>query len=199
MMSSFRSQPQRTAAWLALVLVLTGCGRPQSAPEATSSPALTASAPTPSDVATRFHQTLARLHPSGAPTEAERAELAPLLSHEFAMLLAHADSVRAAARAAAPNEKPPFTDGDLFSSLFEGPTSFQVAAVESIGPDAWRVPVTLEHAPAGTPPTRWTDTLLVRTEAGRRVIHDVRFGGTWDFASRGSLLAGLRRDLGGAH
>ncbi len=158
-----------------------------------------ASAVSPGEVATGFYTTLARLHVSGAPTEAQRAELAPFVSHELLRLLAHADSVRTAARLAAPSEKPPFTDGDLFSSLFEGPTSFAASPAESIAVDTWRVPVALEHAPAGTPATRWTDTLIVRMEAGRPVVCDVRFGGTWDFASKGSLLAGLRRDLGGAH
>ena len=188
--------------WIAMLVsfvCLAGCGQPAKHSEATGTSPSAASQPSPHDVATSFHTTLARLHPSGAPTEAQRAELAPLVSREFLALLARADSVRSAARRAAPGEKPPFTDGDLFSSLFEGPTSFATSEAESIAVDAWRVPVALEHAPAGTPPTRWTDTLLVRIEAGRPVVCDVRFDGTWDFASKGSLLARLRRDLGGAH
>jgi hypothetical protein len=131
---------------LASSLCLAGCGQPAKHSEASGPSPSAASQPSPRDVATSFHTALARLHPSGAPTEAQRAELAPLVSREFLTLLARADSVRTAARRAAPSEKPPFTDGDLFSSLFEGPTSFAASEAESIAVGAWRVPVALEHA-----------------------------------------------------
>lgn len=200
----------------ALILpALAACGRaPAPAVDAptTSAPA-TAPAPAaatlpaaaPEKVVADFYAALAAARPSGAPTEAQRAALAPMLSSELIGLLSRADAARAAARAAAPGEKPPFTDGDLFSSLFEGPTSHAVGMPVS-GADVpggrlgdLRVPVTLTHVAdpaAGGKATTWTDTVLLREESGRFVVADIAFGGGWDFANKGSLATALRAGLG---
>lgn len=198
-----------------LVSVLAACGR--SPTSADSSQAATAAAvssatlpaaslPTasPEQVVADLYAALGAQRPSGAPTDAQRAVLAPLLSAELTGLLQRADAARAAARAAAPTEKPPFTDGDLFSSLFEGPTAYAVGKAVS-GADApggrlgdLRVPVTLSHvtdAAAGKSVT-WTDTVLLREENGRFVVADIAFGGDWDFANKGSMVTALRAGLG---
>lgn len=186
-----------------LVSVLAACGRsPSPAPSETSQAAPAAA---PEQVVADFYAALAAQRPSGAPTDAQRAVLAPLLSAELTGLLQRADAARAAARAAAPMEKPPFTDGDLFSSLFEGPTAHVVGkavpAADAPGGRLGdlRVPVTLTHVsdPAGGGKgTTWTDTVLLREENGRFVVADIAFGGDWDFANKGGLLSGLRAGLG---
>lgn len=198
---------------VALVSVLAACGRSpspapsetsQSAPAAASPPAVLPAA-APEQVVADFYAALAAQRPSGAPTDAQRAVLAPLLSAELTGLLQRADAARAAARAAAPMEKPPFTDGDLFSSLFEGPTAHVVGkavpAADAPGGRLGdlRVPVTLTHVsdPAGGGKGRtWTDTVLLREENGRFVVADIAFGGDWDFANKGSMVAALRVGLG---
>jgi hypothetical protein len=167
--------------------------------------AATLPAAAPEKVVADFYAALAAARPSGAPTEAQRAALAPMLSLELIGLLSRADTARATARAAAPGEKPPFTDGDMFSSLFEGPTGFAVglpasgAGVPGSRLGDVRVPVTLTHAAdaaAGGKSTAWTDTVLLREENGRFVVADIAFGGDWDFANKGSLVAALRAGLG---
>jgi hypothetical protein len=207
----------RAALVAALILpALAACGRtpapaapaPTAAAPAAAEPTLGATLPAtaPEKVVADLYGTLAALRPSGAPTEAQRAALAPLLSSELVGLLSRADTARATARAAAPNEKPPFTDGDLFSSLFEGPTAHEVGApISGAAMPGGRlgdltVPVTLTHvadpATAGGTPTTWTDTVLLREENGRFVVADIAFGGAWDFANKGSLVAALRAGLG---
>jgi hypothetical protein len=211
----------RAALVAALILpVLAACGRtpapaapaPAGSAPADSAPAAAEStvgatlpAAAPERVVADLYGALATLRPSGAPTEAQRAALAPLLSSELVGLLSRADTARATARAAAPTEKPPFTDGDLFSSLFEGPTAHQVGApVSGAAVPGGRlgdltVPVTLTHVAdpaAGSKPTTWTDTVLLREENGRFVVADIAFGGDWDFANKGSLVAALRAGLG---
>ena len=196
--------------------VLAACGRspapapadaaatPPAAPAAVPADAAPLPAAAPERVVADLYTALAAQRPSGAPTDAQRAVLAPLLSAELTGLLQRADAARSAARAAAPSEKPPFTDGDLFSSLFEGPTGFAVGAPVS-GADVSggrlgdvRVPVTLTHAadPAGGKATTWTDTVLLREENGRFVVADIAFGGDWDFANKGSMISALRAGLG---
>jgi len=51
------------------------------------------------------------------------------------------------------------------------------------------VAVSLEYAQDET--VRWQDRLLLLCEGGRWRVEDVRFGGDWDFANRGSLRQAL--------
>ncbi len=48
------------------------------------------------------------------------------------------------------------------------------------------------------PPVRWTDTVVVVREGGRYVVADVRYGGDWDFANQGSLIAVLESAMAGS-
>ena len=63
----------------------------------------------------------------------------------------------------------------------------------------WRVPVTLTHSTGATDakPTEWTDTVVLREESGRFVVTDIAFGGSWDFANKGTMLEALRAGLEG--
>jgi hypothetical protein len=131
---------------------------------------------------------------SGAPRGGQLAAMAPYLSSELRGLLDEAAALRDAEAAAHPDEKPPFAEGDLFSSLFEGPTGMAILA-DADGLASRRVVVEFsDNRP--TPTVRWTDTVVVIEEEGQLVVSDVRYGGTWDFASRGSLLETLH---GGLH
>ena len=194
---------------LALSLIaaglLTACGSKPAAEAAAAPPAALPEA-APELVVADLYAALAAARPSGAPTDAQRLTLAPLLTAELTGLLQRADAARSAARVAAPGEKPPFTDGDLFSSLFEGPTAFAVGKAVSAATAPGgrlgdlRVPVDLVHtidpAAGGGEPTTWTDTVLLREENGRFVVADIAFGGGWDFANKGSMVAALRAGLG---
>ena len=204
-----RSQPVFALPALALSLIaaglVTACGSKPAAEVAAAPPAVLPAA-APEQVVADLYAALNTLRPSGAPTDAQRLILAPVLSAELTGLLQRADAARTAARAAAPTEKPPFTDGDLFSSLFEGPTAFTVGkAVSAAAAPGGRlgdlqVPVDLVHtidpAAGGGEPATWTDTVLLREENGRFVVADIAFGGGWDFANKGTMIAALRAGLG---
>ena len=191
------------AACVASVLV--ACSpAPKSSEPAADEAASAAPTVDPAEGAAReavslFYTAVAKMRPSGAPTAEQRTELAPLLSAELIGLLERADAARTAARAAAPMEKPPFTDGDLFSSLFEGPTAFTVGEPQTGAAGEWRVPVTLTYSTGAKDekPTEWTDTVVLREESGRFVVTDIAFGGSWDFANKGTMLEALRAGLAG--
>jgi hypothetical protein len=185
--------------------LLTACGSKPAA-EAAAAPPAALPAAAPELVVADLYAALAAARPSGAPTDAQRLTLAPLLTAELTGLLQRADAARSAARVAAPGEKPPFTDGDLFSSLFEGPTAFSVGKAVSAATlpggrlGDLQVSVDLVHtidpATGGGEPTTWTDTVLLREENGRFVVADIAFGGGWDFANKGTMVAALRAGLG---
>jgi hypothetical protein len=143
----------------------------------------------PARVVRAFYDTRLRLAVDGAPSAEQLAALAPLVSDTLRALLDSARRLRDAEAARAPDEKPPFVEGDLFSSLFEGPTAFTVDTA-ALGP---RVPVHLTRAD-DSGRSEWTDRVVVREERGRWVVDDVEYGGTWQFANKGTLRASL---LGG--
>lgn len=131
---------------------------------------------------------------SGLPQGGDWRRLRPLLSSDFAAVVAGAQVAQAAQRRAHPDEKPDWIEGDFFSSLFEGPQTWQVGQPHI---QAWRatVPVVCSYCD-GSNVVRWTDTFHLIEDEGRWRLDDVSFGGTWDFANKGSLKEALRRRQG---
>jgi hypothetical protein len=153
----------------------------------------TASVPDPSPAVARFYATYLSSGVTGVPDSARLAALAPFLSDTLRALLAGAARLRDEAARRVPDEKPPFADGDPFSSLFEGPTGAAIEGRDSAG-GVQRVVVRLTYHHAD-PVTRWTDTAVVVRKRDRWVIDDIRYGGAWDFASRGALRSSLEGAL----
>ncbi len=163
-------------AW---VLVATGCGGRAS--------------DSPSEVVGGLYCILLDSQVTGAPTAGQLAAMEPHLSAELLDLLQAAGALRDSEATARPDEKPPFVEGDLFSSLFEGPTGMAILA-DAQGAATSRVVMQFSDDRVN-PAISWTDTVVVTEEDGRLVIADVVYGGTWDFANRGSLLETLRVGL----
>ena len=130
---------------------------------------------------------------SGAPTDSQLTALAPHISDTLRGLLAATRRVRDEEARASPDEKPSFADGDLLSSLFEGPSRYEVLPADTAGPP-YRVPVRLTYD-GTTPSVTWTDTAIVVRENDRLVVGDITFGGTWEFGNKGSLRQGLEQAL----
>lgn len=146
------------------------------------------------DVANGFLGVYGSFHPSdGIPDSGGRGRLAPYLSPALNKLLA--DGAAAEARFAAKvKDSPPLIEGDLFTSMFEGATSWKLFACGMSGASA-RCPVTFTHAEAGHPALAWTDTLLlVNTPQGWRV-DDVVYGGGFQFGNAGKLSDTLKTVL----
>ncbi len=182
-------------------LLLAACARAPApadpAPDAAAAlaePAVEA-VTTPAEAVGGLYAALQATGLRGAPTAEQLAQLGRWLDPSLRDLLRDARRVHDEARAAAPSEKPPFNDGDLFSSLFEGPSAFQVVAVEAPAQDASRrVTVAFTHGELPNV-TRWQDYVLVRPGDGGFRVVDVEYGGQWDFANRGSLVQSLRAGL----
>ena len=141
--------------------------------------------------AQRFYTTLLKVKPLGLPSDAQWKKLAPFFNGQIRAAVAKSRRQEAAFVKQHPGEVPPFSDGDLFSSLFEGPTSFAVGSVKQKG-DAFLVPIALTYR-QGKEHTEWTDQLVLTQEPPQGwQVNDIRFGGKWAFKSSGSL----RRTLG---
>lgn len=189
-------------AWLpALVgLALVGCERNEekAIPIATQTSALKmAETPCkngdPAQVARDFYTRISTDAASGLPSVESMSTLAPLMTSSLRTAIDKARARQEAFIAAHPGEKPPFAEGSLFTSLFEGPTGIESAATRLHG-DTASVAVGFVYAEQGTETFRWEDEMLLRCEQGRWRLDDVRYGGDWDFASNGQLKHALESE-----
>jgi len=164
-----------------LAALATGCSAPRP-----DGPQPCPASDTPQGVVCNFYARYLELRPSGVPTPEQQAALAPWLSEGLQASLDAARREQELFRVRSPGEKPPFVDGCLFASLFEGPTSFDVGDV-AYGRSDIRVAVRFRY---GTD-THWQDEIVVRRERGVYVIDDVVFAGAGPFNPPGRLSEAL--------
>jgi hypothetical protein len=129
---------------------------------------------------------------SGLPDPREARTLAPYLSARLNDQMRRAWTVQRRFAVRHKDEKPPMIEGDLFSSLFEGPTSFETGETR-IESDRATVLVRFSYADSGGT-TSWSDQYeLVRKPKGAGwAIDDVKYLGNWPFAPKGRLSEGLK-------
>lgn len=162
---------RRTRVTVATILLLAACGRqPATATEAV----------------TQFYTVLDAVGVHRVPDAAQLKALAPYLGDSLAHVLDHARVLRDSAEKSAPGEKPPFADGDIFSSLFEGRTASVVKDSVARG-DTTLVVVQFTND-TQKPAVDWKDTVVVVKQGERFRIADIRYGTAWEFGFRGRLL-----------
>jgi hypothetical protein len=160
------------------------------------------SASTPGDMAavvSGFYGAYATFHPSdGIPDAAGRAKYAPFVSPRLDKLLVDGNQAESAF-AKANKDSPPLIEGDLFTSNFEGATSYRVGAC-SVAGGAGRCTVALtydDHNPKDKPVT-WTDTVYLVSTGGGWRVDDIGYGATWAFGNKGRLSDTLKGAIANA-
>lgn len=161
-----------------LILLLAACGG-------------CASASRPASVVDGFYSTYLPVRAGGLPSGDELRRLQPFLSQRlYGLITAALDEQKDWIEKNPPDEKPPFVDGDYFSSLFEGPSSFQIVRTEEV-PEGWHVHVRFRYDTA----PEWEDVIIVKREGGRYVIDDILFSGAGSFNPPGRLSERLEPPL----
>ena len=148
--------------------------------------------PPPKATAEEFYRTYIKLQIRGLPSDEELKTLSPMLSPNLKLLFENAARVKAKYIRDNLDEKPPWHDGDLFTSLFEGAKSFKVGTPRMRGTRS-EVPVELAFSGDGAT-TRWSDTLVLVREKGRWKVWDILFKGEWAFKQGNSLRGVLSSD-----
>lgn len=144
----------------------------------------------PGAVAMDFLAMHQRFGNSGLPDRSSMNAYAAFLCPGVSEAIRDAQVRQEQFKASHPDEKPPLVEGDLFSSLFEGPETFAVTDTRIEGGKA-QVDLAMTHGEgAGT--TRWTDTLLFDLDDGIWCLSDVEYHGKWPFANKGSLGNSLK-------
>ncbi len=133
-----------------------------------------------------FYSTHKGMPSYGLPAPAEMAKLAPFLSARLLRLLRDARRYQTAFARQHPGDKPPFVDGDLFSSNFEGFSDFAIGSPKA-EPTCVRVPIALRYESAA-----WRDVAVIVREGDKYVIDDFEFGADWPFGNHGTLSTMLR-------
>ncbi len=149
----------------------------------------------PEKVVSSFYALCIREQVTGLPTDEQFEAMREMLSDNILGMLADARMEQADFSRENPDEKPPWIEGDLFSSLFEGPSRFSVGAAVI---DGNRATITVDFAYDGTPddrPFEWKDDVILVIDVNNEwKIDDIEYRGDWDFASRGRLSEALGSD-----
>lgn len=177
-------QSLRLALATILILLLAACA-PRIEPRAEPT-----AAPTELEVAQSIFDQITTLHVDGLPSDEQMGVLAPLLTAELRQALEAArdwqrSEIERMQRAGS-EDKPPFIEGDLFSSLFEGAQSARAVSAQ---PDQDRVVVTLDRSyGVGADRVQWQDRAVLKRVGDVYLLDDIEYGGDWTFQAGTSTL-----------
>ena len=144
-----------------------------------------------------FYGLYGTFHPSdGIPDEKARAALARFLSPGLMHLLG--DAAAAETRFASKyKDAPPLLEGDLFTSNFEGATSWTVRKCDKSGAEmACVVGLSFDPKDGKNKQVAWTDRLYLTESQGDWRIDDVAYGASWPFGNKGRLSDTLKEAVG---
>ncbi|CAN5497354.1 hypothetical protein BH10ACI3_BH10ACI3_08810 [soil metagenome] len=150
----------------------------------------TSSAQTAVDVTDNFYATLGDLNIRGLPDKAQIEEITPFLAADVISLIKRDLKKQAAFIKKHPDQKPPWIEGDLFSSLFEGRTGYEIGKTRTKS-GTREVDVMLSYKD-GTNIEKWKDTVVLKKFGGRWFVTNILFKGSWQFKSGSSLLNVLK-------
>ena len=132
----------------------------------------------------------------GVPNEEQQRRIAPHISPGLVAAFRQAAIIRDREAAANPDEKPSFVEGDFFSSLTEGATSWKLG--ESDTPPGVLPSIEILHGYKDQQGNseNWVDKYVFLPHNGTWILEDILMGGEWAGGGtlRGSLPGGLRED-----
>jgi hypothetical protein len=121
----------------------------------------------------------------GIPDAKARAKFAPVISDRLNGLIVEARGIEEKFTNAY-KDSPPFVEGDLFTSNYEGATAYKIGACAG-DEKGGHCAVTLTYDDAHNKPVHWMDTAyVVNTPTGWK-LDDIGFGGDWDFSNKGKV------------
>lgn len=150
-----------------------------------SVPAIAAQQASPQDTAIQFYNAYIKLKPRGLPNKQQRRVLWPMITSDLRKLFVAAQQEQTKFARQHPDQKPPWADGDLLSSLFEGASAYKLGEA-TVNEGHAEVLVHLTYTDSsGT--SQWTDTLLLTRSRNVWQVSDIIFKGEWQFKTGSSL------------
>lgn len=128
----------------------------------------------------------------GMPAESQLPQLATFVTPELLDLFKAAIRGEDCYAKKENYEGPPYIEGDLFSSLFEGGTKATYRLVKQEKDKATVViDWTNDAEYTGGPPFSWKDRVFLARTAKGWLISDFAHDGDWDFMKKGNVSQGL--------
>lgn len=140
-----------------------------------------------------FYDLYLKIRPLGVPEEEALVKLQPHLSMPLQQRLRSALRAEQQYHKRTRGEAPPLIEGDLFSSLFEGATAFQVLACEAAGASGSCTVELSSLDPRDRSTFKWKDKVHAIREARRWVLDDIEYLGDWPFMHKGRLTGVLKQ------
>ena len=129
----------------------------------------------------------------GLPLESQLPDLALFVTPELLDLFAAAMAGEDCYAKKNNYEGPPFIEGDLFSSLFEGGTSATYQLVDQKADKATvEIEWTHDDKNIDPEPSVWKDRVYLLKTGNGWLIADFAHLGTWEFMKKGNVSFGLR-------
>jgi hypothetical protein len=153
----------------------------------------------PASAVVSFYDVYVPLHVKGGgiPDATERVRYQPVLSPRLNKQIADAAQAQARLTAKVKNAVPPMLEGDIFSSLFEGASDYQIGECRGDTKIA-RCPVALTYAPPPVPGhkaekrAKWNDTVVVVMTPQGWKVDDVIYDAGFAFGNTGRLSSMLQ-------
>ena len=146
----------------------------------------------PKEVVRQFYNWRIKVAFSGVPSQKELNQAQPFLSRELACLLDQARQYRDLFIKKYPDDKPPFIEGDMFSSLFEGPNRYELKKIKQTHQQTTVVVQFFYDQPKQPDMKGWQDHIILTQDKHQWLINDIRYNGHFDFGNSGSLGHNLR-------
>jgi hypothetical protein len=138
-----------------------------------------------------FYHVYLTIRPSGVPSDQEQSKFNPYLSSSLRKLLKAAARAERRYSRSTGGEVPPLAEGDIFTSLFEGASSFTVLSC-SVSARSCLVEFSYLD-PGNKSSTTWRDNVyLIRNSRGW-LVDDIEFLGNWQFMHKGRLKELLKQ------
>jgi hypothetical protein len=147
----------------------------------------------PKSVIEDFYALCRSVGPHGVPERASLPKFRLYVSDRLFKLLSDASAAEEQYREKTKNEVPPLVEGDLFSSLAEGPKSVKV---ESCVPKGTKGACTVAFTyadPDGKNTVRWSDKVYVVKGPIGWAVDDIEYMAPWAYGNRGRLQQILKR------
>jgi len=151
-----------------------------------------AAEPGPEKAAKAFYETYLAVQQAGIPDAAGRKKLHPLLSDTLNAALADAAHAEAAYAKKTEGDAPPLVEGDIFTSLFEGASSYKILSCDA-QPKTAVCTVSLTGGSEDSADVSWQDKLVLVSSLHGWLVDDVQYGGNWDFGPKGTLQETLKK------
>jgi hypothetical protein len=133
-----------------------------------------------------FYHVYLTVRSSGVPSAQEQLKFRPYLSASLRQLLKRAAMAERAYYGSTKGEVPPLAEGDIFTSLFEGASSFTVLSCSTKTRSCL---AELSYVDPGnkSSSTTWRDKIYLIRNSHGWLVDDIEFLGTWQFMHRGRL------------